>query len=601
MTLEHARWFKDGGYGLKDPVLLVSEHTRFTSQVGNGLPRNISGSLVASTKEELRQQYEHFAPQEVSTSSTTAINEFKNVSDSISTYQNRRQIGMRAVGAGLQRGMNDLSVVIAKFSSIVDAVAGAGGPYGQVGYQTLSILLIVFVNKSKNDDRLLSHIQQIGKALPDLETWKALYPTEIMKSLIASVYDGVIEFSREAVKYLCSFRRRLWTAINPLADPAHDGIAAEIYKTLGEVNAEAVLGLHKRASSIRQTAERSEKHILKLKEELEISSGNMQKVLAQNEELKAQLLEQSQVLDLARKQEDSSRYHAFEDVLEQRLSRAESNVATTKKTLKAIYPDVVKVANWIPHTTYIQMAHNTLFHLPEYAEWRDKDSCALLYINGSTDLGGQKLRSMHSWLSPAAIHAAEDLRDRGEKVAFFSCCPTLDPARVPPRDIFGSLILQVLSWNTEVLRDKNAEFRRLASHKTIELDQVQTLSLLLGTAISEVASKENVYIILDRPDCCQMTENSIDSGGLVMPVETVMNALVKLLLEAQKTGLRVKILAVVETSQGKGNWRYDFLPGSGDVTELVLDPGHWSQRKLTSSELAKSRPPIWKVDSAVTL
>jgi hypothetical protein len=92
---------------------------------------------------ELEKQIRDVESQRSMSIRGQAVEGFKAASESRESYQQQRKGGRRKVGAVIQHSLNSLSHVIASFSNIVETVASAGGPYGQVGYQTLSILLIV--------------------------------------------------------------------------------------------------------------------------------------------------------------------------------------------------------------------------------------------------------------------------------------------------------------------------------------------------------------------------------------------------------------------------------------------------------------------------
>jgi hypothetical protein len=66
----------------------------------------------------------------------------------------------------------------------------------------------VFVNKTKNDTRLVDHLTKIRKSLPRLDIWKEIYPTDEMRELVANAYLQVIDFSRAAAVYFSRFWRK---------------------------------------------------------------------------------------------------------------------------------------------------------------------------------------------------------------------------------------------------------------------------------------------------------------------------------------------------------------------------------------------------------
>jgi hypothetical protein len=111
-------------------------------------------------------------------------------------------------------------------------------------------------------------------------------------------------------------------AVNPLAKAEYDEIATTIYKTLGEINSEALFGLHNRSLGIQDIAKSSERRIVELqldsertRLDLKSSQAEIQKLASQNEELKTQLLEQDKTFEESRRQEDDSKFHALEDLL----------------------------------------------------------------------------------------------------------------------------------------------------------------------------------------------------------------------------------------------------------------------------------------------
>jgi hypothetical protein len=85
---------------------------------------------LASTKEELNKQI-------------VAQQNLDQASNSHSVYTENRKHGAKRVGRWAQEFAFGFSAFVSAYSGIVDAVKTAGGPYGEVAYQTLSILLIV--------------------------------------------------------------------------------------------------------------------------------------------------------------------------------------------------------------------------------------------------------------------------------------------------------------------------------------------------------------------------------------------------------------------------------------------------------------------------
>jgi DNA-binding transcriptional regulator YbjK len=101
-----------------------------------------------------------------------------------------------------------------------------------------------------------------------------------------------------------------------------DEVIAEIYKTLAEINAEAMYGLHQRSQRIEEKAIESGKAILDLKCKAEAAEQDRQKLFTQNAELLERnkkleaMLEEQRQNTQQREQEDEERMlHSFEDFL----------------------------------------------------------------------------------------------------------------------------------------------------------------------------------------------------------------------------------------------------------------------------------------------
>jgi hypothetical protein len=95
---------------------------------------------IASTKDELNKQIEDV--QNGQSPHAIALATLDDASKSHEIYVQDRKQGSKRVGRWAQEFANGFSEFVSAYSGIVDIVQGAGGPYGEVAYQTLSILLI---------------------------------------------------------------------------------------------------------------------------------------------------------------------------------------------------------------------------------------------------------------------------------------------------------------------------------------------------------------------------------------------------------------------------------------------------------------------------
>jgi hypothetical protein len=110
---------------------------------------------LASTKEELNRQIEEV--QDGLSPRLVAQENLDEASKSHDVYTENRKHGAKKVGRWAQEFAIGFSAFVSAYSGIVDAVKTAGGPYGEVAYQTLSILLIVSHSCRPSEHVLIYH------------------------------------------------------------------------------------------------------------------------------------------------------------------------------------------------------------------------------------------------------------------------------------------------------------------------------------------------------------------------------------------------------------------------------------------------------------
>jgi len=95
---------------------------------------------VRTTEEGLRKQIEGFDLQALKDLATGRIAE---AHQGHAKYKNDRKGGARKVGSQVQNFVKVFSDFLGVYSGIVSLVKAAGGPYGELAYESLSILFIV--------------------------------------------------------------------------------------------------------------------------------------------------------------------------------------------------------------------------------------------------------------------------------------------------------------------------------------------------------------------------------------------------------------------------------------------------------------------------
>ncbi|KAL8920303.1 MAG: hypothetical protein Q9172_004562 [Xanthocarpia lactea] len=102
-----------------------------------------------------------------------------------------------------QKFATKFSGFLESYSGIVEVVRGADQQYGGLAYSTLSLFLIVAVNKSRHESVIEETMDNVHSSLPRMRAFKEIYPTKELEDLVAKVYIEVMQFLRQSIKYYC--------------------------------------------------------------------------------------------------------------------------------------------------------------------------------------------------------------------------------------------------------------------------------------------------------------------------------------------------------------------------------------------------------------
>ncbi|TVY38285.1 hypothetical protein LOCC1_G007041, partial [Lachnellula occidentalis] len=535
---------------------------------------------IASTKEELETQTE--AVRDRLCPPLLALQELNDADKAHDVYTEYRKKGPKRVGRWVQDFTSGFSRFVGAYSGMVDIVRGAGGPYGEVAYQTLSILLIVVVNKSANDTKIKDLLDDIRKSFPILENWPQIYPTPTMRALVANAYEQVIEFSRAAAYYLTNF----WNTE-----------AALVHKILAEISSEAMFGLHGRSHNIetqvvqsRQTMEQLQGQATSSNKKLKELQDDAKRMEDTIDRLQMTLKNQYKKFETYKKdvkrtraqQADEQELKKLQENLGVTFPSAETDVDKTKHHLMKVFPNLPHYAPQVPETAYMQMSRELLQESPLYRNWLSSLESSMLFLSGRTAIEGRHFRGLgHCWLSPACIYIAEDLARSNANnhiIAFFSCRPELESRTVSTKHILASIVLQILQRHPRVLGEKEVQFHSAALNGA--------MMELLGGVLACVKGLGTTYIVLDRLDQCK--------GKLNVLMD-------ELVLLVGYPGCDVKIAIVAETSVGGGVWHPEYLPEGEYRLNRVFRRQDWNQPRLTSLEMNRGKRALTWTSEGSTL
>ncbi|EED20798.1 hypothetical protein TSTA_039920 [Talaromyces stipitatus ATCC 10500] len=385
------------------------------------------------------------------------------------SYQVKRRTGWRKVGHQAQTFVKKFADFMGVYSGIISLLKGAGGIYGEVAYETLSILFIVVVNKSANDSKIGDLLFELRRSFPKLDDWTSIYPTSNMKMLVTEVYKQVIEFARDASLYYTQFITRLWMAIGNPPVRGIDKIATRIHQKLAEVSSEATMLLHRRNQSIQGTVENNNARLKTVERQNDVLLDAYERIKENYERFRREV-------EAEREDQDTQRLQHFKEKLELPFNApASTSLQAYASILQRAFPFASSV-NPSPSSSFRQkspsyqyMTSSHLSSLPCFAAWTASQTSCLLLLGGKTRPEARSnIGYTHSWLSPATIDVATRMKDRGARVAFYGCHAGVradaDGAH-GARQMVSALLGQVVEWHPQVLRTRMVQWERLVDGK----------------------------------------------------------------------------------------------------------------------------------------
>ncbi|KAI1337336.1 hypothetical protein F5Y15DRAFT_418098 [Xylariaceae sp. FL0016] len=569
-----ASWFssRSTAHSLPSKDELHKTHDKFKGALGKATKTGKVTPNLASTKDGVMEQIQQARD---SPARTNSINQLvRQASMAQRDLLNRRQRSGKKVGHWFQEHLYTFSQFVESYSKVIELVASAGGPYSIIAYQTLSVFIGVCVNKVENDSKIMDMLSEIRQSLPRLDNWDSIYPTDPMRVLVAKAYVQIMDFAREATQYMSRTRKRYTAALFPGVNSDFDATATAIRATLADISNEAMYGLHIRS----QKTEKTQKHLLE----------QNAKLMAQNKMLKQELEQQREQAELRDRQEDHRRLEAFEDYLETRRGHPGTNVTATRDVLMKVFPDM-PYSHHVTCTSYQNVSYDMLQSLEDYRSWRDSKKPALFFLSGNTAYHGRHFPGLeHCWLSPFAIFLDEIGRKEGAKVAFFSALPNLTASGISIDTVLSSVVIEILSWKPDILRDHDKDLRRILRRGEVSWSG-SSLIELLGEVLFQIRDREldPIYIIVDRLDLCV---------GDDLP--KIMDDFAKMITALGRSKANVKVAIIAENPGTDAVWHKEWLSRHDFELQRLFARQHWDQKKLTTLETADTqRPKIWSSES----
>ena len=135
---------------LKPAKDVVRGRDQFKQRLQGFLKKSRGNADPPKTKEDLEKEIAKYDYSNLKNEAGNILNAAARVN---STYNRERQEGRKKVGRIAQEFINSFSEFLGVYSGIVNIMKGAGQIYGEVAYETLSVLFIVCLPDSSLMDR----------------------------------------------------------------------------------------------------------------------------------------------------------------------------------------------------------------------------------------------------------------------------------------------------------------------------------------------------------------------------------------------------------------------------------------------------------------
>jgi hypothetical protein len=443
------------------------------------------------------------------------------------------------------------------------------------------------VNKSGNDSRIATLLDEMRKSFPQLDDWTNIYPTPCMKLVVAEVYREVITFARDASVYFTKFSSkkptplrwelaliclaaRLWMAIGNPPSMRVEKTASTIHGKLAEVTSEAMVQLHKRNQRIEITVQESKRTV-------EESHSTIRRLESMLEAAQIENRRYRQQEETERAEADAQSLKIFKEILDiTNYPTAATDPDISRQNLSKAFASPKK-------KKYQHMNPPLLLSLPSYQSWYSSTSSSLLLLAGETNINARAGRGYtHSWLSPAPLIVVDILRENGERGAYYGAHPGVrtddnDLDTFLAKDMLVKLSYSLLKSQPSILRRKRAQLKSIVKRSAFSLLDAKSLEnrkleswemrdrqrnalacwfSLLREVLLELkvydagqdGKDKFTYLVIDRMDLVELR------------VRDFVDELVKLVRDEE---VRVKVFVVMDSVRGE--WDEDLC-----VDERVL-------------------------------
>ncbi|KAI4142990.1 MAG: hypothetical protein L6R39_004752 [Caloplaca ligustica] len=444
--------------------------------------------------------------------------------DDAKVQQDRRQRSQTVVKRAGKKTVvfaSNFASFLQAYSGIVEIMQGADQQYGGAAYATLSLLLIVGVNKQRKEERIDATLLDLQREFLRIQILKDIHPTERMKTSIADAYRLGIEFAREATRYYSrSSSRRVLEAFTKPPSLGIDERIAAIAAAMIKIDTERDDSDSQRLSEVQQQVEEVQKHVEEVQQHIEEVQQHVEEVQQHVEEV------QRGVDDVRKSLRDSQVQLETERLgtLRRKYLLGKPDPQMVLEQYSSNLKEAFKNPGRLRNLNIDQILDDNAF-----ARWENANASSMILLHGTTAIK----KGDYSWISPAVSRLIARYRDQHKSVFFHLCHDSAFMEQdTPLQVIFSSLIYQFLEANPSVLHETSM-YQELCSKFSDAEQNASPAQTALDVLKKLLDMLPETYLLLDRVDRIKGKASSF------------MGLLVKLIRESRG---KTKILLVASSN-----------------------------------------------------
>ncbi|KAH6881928.1 hypothetical protein BKA58DRAFT_433709 [Alternaria rosae] len=477
-----SQWFPDSEWAKHLPLSqFVAEHNGYLSSklkrtglgikselrgILNSVPEKNETTLTESKKESDLLQSLNAMPLHVL--STYVHKHAEDLGAAHTALDRKRSDGVRKTWSETERFVMQFDRFLNAYSGILDIVKTADAQYGGVAGATLALLFSTVKLKIKNEEAIVSAMEQISDRLPDLEVYRKIYPEPKLGLMLVDAYKDIIILARAATSYFLgsTWGRQVINFGNPLSFEVLEQNMRENFRRI-RIRCDVLL------------AQRVDQLANELKDSYE--------------------------------REDRTRVVLLRDALNIGSYRTGDAVLSLKQYRKAL------ASSFDDDRHRSKLCKSDLMTESKARFWQESTSC-LLMLSGCNEEGVGEVAL--SWLSPVAVDIVLDRLSQSRPVAFEICTRSSTWENVLAR-----LIFQLLEKNPAVVR-KGQDWYEIQSHIAWDGDS-EGKTKHLSEALRKIVDlqTEEVYIVIDRPELSEDDSVRDFASGMLHLIEQTRNVL----------------------------------------------------------------------------